>query len=82
MKVSEVIDRLGVYKPDDEIYIEWWDKDLAKSFSYMDDDAELTDEEWGAAVDHLENRERLDQSLVAEAIGEAVDRVVNGEIPV
>ena len=81
MKVSEVIDRLGVYKPDDEIYIEWWDKDLGLSFS-SNAGGVLTDEEWGAAVDHLENRERLDQSLVADAIGDAVDQVVNGEIPV
>lgn len=82
MKVSEIIDRLSVYKPDDHLYIEWWDKDLAKTFSYMEEDVELTDEEWAAAVDHLENKERIDQSLVADAIGEVVDKVVNGEIPV
>lgn len=83
MKVMEIIDRLNRdYHPDTELYVEWWDKELAQSFSYLGDDAVLSDEEWAAAVDHLEEVERPDQSAIADAIGQAVDDVVNGKIVV
>lgn len=81
MKVSEIIDRLNRdYHPDTELYVEWWDKELAQTFSYMDETLDLSEEEWATVVNHLEETERPDQSLVAEAIGDAVDRVISGEL--
>lgn len=46
MKVSEVIKLLNAYKPDDEIYVEWWDKSM---FDH-DEHNPVTDEQWREAV--------------------------------
>jgi hypothetical protein len=81
MRVSEIIERLNRdYTSDTELYVEWWDKELAQSFSYMDETLDLSEEEWATVVNHLEETERPDQSLVADAIGEAVDRAIKGDL--
>jgi hypothetical protein len=81
MKVSEIIERLNRnYTPDTQLYVEWWDKDLSQALSYEDETLSLSDDEWTAVVEHLENSERLDQSLVAQAIGGAVDRAIKGDL--
>ena len=81
MKVAEIIERLNRdYTPDTELYVEWWDKDLSQALSYDDPTLDLSDDEWAAVVSHLEDTERLDQSLVAQAIGVAVDRAIKGEL--
>jgi len=76
MVVKDLIEQLQRnYTPDTEIYVEYWDKEIAQSFS-SPDIAPLTEEQWGEVVDILEDRERYDQSLVADAIAETVEEVV------
>lgn len=77
MTVKEIIERLQRdYTPETELYVEYWDKEIAQSFS-SPDIAPLTEEQWGEVVDILEDRERYDQSLVADAIADTVEEVVN-----
>lgn len=77
MRVQDLTNQLKQnYTPDTELYVEYWDKEIAQSFS-SPDIAPLTDEQWGEVVDILEDRERYDQSLVADAIADTVEEVVN-----
>jgi hypothetical protein len=75
MKVRELIEQLQRdYALDTELYVEYWDKEIAQSFS-SPDIAPLTDEQWSDVVSLMEDSERYDQSLVADALGEAVEKV-------
>lgn len=48
MKVSDLIELLAErYDPDDEIYVEWWDKGV---FDH-DPETPISDEAWGQAVE-------------------------------
>lgn len=76
MTVKELIEQLERnYTPETDLYVEYWDKEIAQSFA-SPDLAPMTDEQWGEVVDVLEDRERYDQSLVADAIADAVNDVV------
>jgi hypothetical protein len=46
MRVSEAIKLLNTYKPDDDIYIEWWSKEM---FDH-DTDNPVLDDDWREAV--------------------------------
>lgn len=66
MKVSEIIERLNRdYQPDTELYVEWWDKETVELFVSQDDP--ITDDDWVRVVEKMEDGERQDQSMVADA---------------
>lgn len=66
MKVAEIIERLNRdYQPDTEIYIEWWDKELIEQFA--NEDEPLSEDQWVEIVERMEDGERQDQSMIAEA---------------
>lgn len=66
MKVSEIIERLNrEYTPDTELYVEWWDKEIVESFVSQDDP--ISDDDWVRVVEKMEDGERQDQSMVADA---------------
>ena len=69
MKVAEIIERLNRdYTPDTELYIEWWDKEIVESFA--NDSEPLSEDNWAQIVERMEDGERLDQSMVAEAFSD------------
>lgn len=51
MKVSEAIKILNGYKPDDDIYIEWWGKEM---FDH-DEDNPIDSEDWHEACEVVQN---------------------------
>lgn len=66
MKVSEIIERLNRdYQPDTELYVEWWDKEIVESF--VSQDEPISDDDWTRIVEKMEDGERQDQSMVADA---------------
>jgi hypothetical protein len=66
MKVSKAIESLKSYKPDEEIYIMWWDSEITEMFS----DEPLTEDKWNEIVDSLENNdigsEEVSEFIIAE----------------
>ena len=66
MKVSKAIEYLSEYKPDDEIFIAWWDKTyLEGSYSNISDDL------WGRAIDLVEEQEYW-SSVAGQALMDCV----------
>ena len=58
MKVSEAIKMLTQnYKQDDELFIAWWDKDLARDYANEGD--ELSDQQWASIINTLDEDEYL-----------------------
>ena len=54
MKISQAIKMLSLYNnQDQEIYIEWWDKETAEDNAEQD----ITDDEWEEVVMYLEDYE-------------------------
>lgn len=66
MKVSKAIEMLKDYKPDEEIYILWWDSEITEMFS----EEPLAEDKWNEIVDSLENNdigsEEISEFIVAE----------------
>ena len=50
MKVSTVIKLLSTYRPDDEIFVEWWSKEM---FDH-DENNPIDNEDWEQAVAQVE----------------------------
>jgi len=72
MKVREVIETLTKnYKLNDEVFITWWDKDVAESYT----GESITNTQWEYITEQLDNDEHLFTS-VAEAIHEYHDHEV------
>ena len=66
MKVQEIIDRLTRdYTPDTELYVEWWDKEIVESFASVEEP--LSEDQWTEIVERMEDGERQDQSMIADA---------------
>jgi hypothetical protein len=53
MKVSEAIKMLQAYKPDEEIYIMWWDSDITEMYG----EDKLTTDEWNDIVASMEHND-------------------------
>ena len=67
MKVSKAIEYLSEYKPDDEIFIAWWDK------SYIEMDHPNTSNDlWERSVELVEEQEYW-SSVAGEALMDCVD---------
>lgn len=74
MKVAEIIERLNRnYTPDTELYVQWWDRDIAERFY----EGAVSDEEWVEVVEKMEDGERIDQSMVADAMIQATYEVLS-----
>jgi hypothetical protein len=54
VKVSEAIKMLQGYKPDEEIYIMWWDSDITEMFFQEE---LLTTDEWNDIVASMEHND-------------------------
>ena len=66
MLVRQIIEILEAnYKPDDSIYIEWWDSDI-----YQDDDAPIDGEVWARAVEIAED---ADHSYIHGLVWDMLD---------
>lgn len=71
MKVDKVIEMLTKnYKLDDELFVTWWDKEVAESYT----GETLTDAQWENITEQLDEDEHLFTS-VAEAVYEYHDKV-------
>jgi len=51
MKVSKAIEYLKNFPQDDEIFINWWDKEYAETAT----DQEISDEVWRIAIEKTNN---------------------------
>jgi len=78
MQVKELIEQLQQnYTPETELYVEYWDKETVDGYMWVGEKSpELTDDEWGAVVDAMENSERLDQSMAADSLVEEAKAVM------
>lgn len=72
MKVSQAIKMLQEYKPDEEIYIMWWDSEITEMFFQEES---LTTDEWNDIVASMEHNdggsEEVSEYLISQ-IQEAV----------
>lgn len=56
MQAQEAIKRLTeMYKPEEELFIVWWDKETVGEYS----DKDIADEHWTSVVDKLDEDEYL-----------------------
>ena len=54
MKIKDAVRMLNeYYKPDDELFIVWWDKDSAQSIT----SETLSDEDWAYIMDYLDSED-------------------------
>jgi len=53
MKVSQAIKMLQEYKPDEEIYIMWWDSDITEMYG----EDKLTTDQWNDIVASMEHND-------------------------
>lgn len=66
MKVKDLIDRLqSNYKPDDELFVEYWDKECVEGYGTS---RKLSEDEWASAVEEMENGEFAYQSYAADLL--------------
>lgn len=70
MQVKNLIEQLQkYYTPETKLYVEYWDKETVEQFMFDGENSPtLTDDEWVAVVEAMENSERLDQSMVADSL--------------
>ena len=76
MLVEQLIRQLEMYPPDEELYVEYWDKGTVEAM----EDTELTTEEWEDVVYQMEEEEgtfptALRFSQTIEEIRENNDRL-------
>ena len=74
MKVSWLIEQLESYNHDDELFVAYWDKNTVQEYGTS---REMTDDEWVATVQTLENGEYHFQSAAAEQIVEVAEDVMS-----
>ena len=71
MQVKTLIENLQrFYKPEDEIFVEYWDKGTVEGYGTS---RPMTDEEWVAVVETMEQGEFYHQSLAAEQLVETAE---------
>jgi hypothetical protein len=76
MKASKAIEMLKNYKPDEEIYILWWDSDLSQQFADTDP---LTEDEWIDIVNHMEHNDLGSEEISDYLIDQIVEAVSDRE---
>ena len=71
MKASKAIEMLKGYEPDEEIYILWWDSDIAEMIS----EEPLAEDKWNEIVDSLENNDAGSEEVSEFIIAEIEDKL-------
>jgi hypothetical protein len=66
MKVSDLIDQLSQYQPNDQIIVAYWDKETVEVFS----EVTLTDEKWIDIVAENEAHEPIEFDMFGEKLQE------------
>lgn len=75
MRVSQAIDWLSELDPEDDIIIQWWDKDWIDN-SHISEEGKLTDEQWEEVTDRFDNDGEFVITLVADKIEEIAREVM------
>jgi hypothetical protein len=78
MKVSELIEQLKSYKPDDELLVAYWDKEFAETAFDSDESIKISDELWSQAIRRAERAEFW-QSCASEEITDQVIQLIREE---
>ena len=71
MKASKAIEMLKGYKPDEEIYILWWDSEIAEMVS----EESLTEDKWNDIVHSLEHSDAGSEEVSEFIIAEIEDKL-------
>ena len=71
MKVSKAMEMLKDYAPDEDIYILWWDSEIAAMFS----ENSFTKSEWAGVVDSLEHGDNGSEE-VSDYIVDLVEQAI------
>ena len=71
MLVSQLIKQLEYYRPDDELYVEYWDKVTVEAM----EEVTLTDDEWQDVVIQMEDAETY--PATQEAFGMFIEEMRN-----
>jgi hypothetical protein len=80
MKVSELIEQLNSYKPDDELLVAYWDKEFAETSFDSDENVKISDDLWSQAIRRAEKAEFW-QSCGSEEICDQVKQLLDeGEV--
>jgi hypothetical protein len=72
MRVSEAIEMLKRYEPDEEIYIMWWDSDITEMYG----EDKLTTDDWNDIVASMEHNE-LGSEDVSEYLISKIQDAIN-----
>jgi hypothetical protein len=73
MKVKELIEQLAHYSPEEELLVEYWDKECVEGYGTS---RKMTDEEWSDVVSYVENGEWHYQSSASSTITEMAEKVI------
>ena len=57
MRVSELLEQLKSYKPDDELLVAYWDKEYAETSFDSDEGVTISDDLWSQAIRRAEKAE-------------------------
>lgn len=57
MKVSELIEQLKSYKPEDELLVAYWDKEFVETSFDSEEGVEISNEIWSLAIKGAEKAE-------------------------
>tara|TARA_R110000822_G_C15173130_1_gene479528 strand:- start:585 stop:824 length:240 start_codon:yes stop_codon:yes gene_type:complete len=72
MKASKAIEMLKGYALDEDIYILWWDSEIAEMFS----DEPLTKSEWAGVVDSLDYGDNGSEEI-SDCVVDLVKQTIN-----
>lgn len=78
MKVSELIEQLKSYKPDDELLVAYWDKEFAETAFDSDENVKISDDLWSQAIRRAEQAEFW-QSCGSDEICDQVKQLLDEE---
>ena len=71
MLVEQLIRQLNEYPHDEEIYVEYWDKETVESMEEVD----LTEDEWGQVVYQMEDGETASHFATALRFNETIEEL-------
>jgi hypothetical protein len=78
MRVSELLEQLKSYKPDDELLVAYWDKEFAETSFDSDENVKIGDDLWSQAIRRAEKAEFW-QSCGSEEICDQVRQLLDEE---
>lgn len=78
MRVSELLEQLKSYKPEDELLVAYWDKEFAETSFDSDEGVKIGDELWSQAIRRAEKAEFW-QTCGSEEICDQVRQLLDDE---